>query len=561
MKKTAKTLLLILGFVLVAVLSVAGTLAYLQHEDSDINVMTLHNVKIEQVEQEWSEDGKLVEFTQDKPLYPYVGTLGWDDASKAKSNGAYRRFSMENVVDKYVSVKNNGTTSAYVRTIFALEMGSFELSEFEQIGISNNSATGSEFPNMKWKWEYPGVANINGHNYYIMVATYEEALEPRVQTIPSLLQVYLAQNATNNDVNALDGNNNGKYDILVVTQGVQSAGFATPEAALNEGFGEVMTNLPWNGETLWNGKASDTWYEDSKNAGTYEIKTAEELAAFAETVNSGNTFSGKTVTLTADIDLGYQAWTPIGNSSSKFQGTFDGNGHTISNLNVSKPNTSYVGLFGYTTNGLIKNLTVNNATVKGYIGVGVIAGSPFTSDYDNIKLTGKVQVEGFAYVGGLVGRNAYADISNIVIDVDKGSYVKSSSSEETKNYRNYVGGVVGFMGEGKNTISNVTSNIDVYGNIFDVGGITGIAHYGNTLTNVKGTGNVYVTKSEDPIEDLEVGGIAGVWYDLASSPVTFEKCEFTGKIFIDGEDKTSEIGNGGLVNKSYNNSGLTLTIK
>lgn len=132
MKNLKKISISILSLALVAILSIGGTIAYLTSEDSDVNVMTMGNVKIEQIEQEWNEAGELVDFTQAKPLYPYVGELGW--TNKDYENGAYRKFTMENVVDKYVSVKNTGKSDAYVRTIIALEMGDFTYQEFKQIG-------------------------------------------------------------------------------------------------------------------------------------------------------------------------------------------------------------------------------------------------------------------------------------------------------------------------------------------------------------------------------------------------------------------------------------------
>ena len=64
MKKFKKVLLSILSLALVAILSIGGTIAYLTSEDSDVNVMTMGNVKIEQIEQEWNEAGELVDFTQ-----------------------------------------------------------------------------------------------------------------------------------------------------------------------------------------------------------------------------------------------------------------------------------------------------------------------------------------------------------------------------------------------------------------------------------------------------------------------------------------------------------------
>ena len=72
MKNLKKISISILSLALVAILSIGGTIAYLTSEDSDVNVMTMGNVKIEQIEQEWNEAGELVDFTQAKPLYPLM---------------------------------------------------------------------------------------------------------------------------------------------------------------------------------------------------------------------------------------------------------------------------------------------------------------------------------------------------------------------------------------------------------------------------------------------------------------------------------------------------------
>lgn len=114
---------------------------------------------------------------------------------------------------------------------------------------------------------------------------------------------------------------------------------------------------------------------------TIEIGTVDELKAFRDAVNSGTTYSGKTVKLTADIDLSDESnWTPIGNlvayESRTFYGTFDGDGHTISNLTVidNTPNHAVAGLFGSIYNGAIKNLTVKNVNITSthYAG-GIVA--------------------------------------------------------------------------------------------------------------------------------------------------------------------------------------------
>jgi len=230
-KKRVATL--VLSIALLLAVTVGGTLAYLTDTDSDVNVMTLGNVDIEQIEQEWS-DGKLVDFTQAKPLYPYVGELGWE---YEEGEEAWRRFTMANVQDKYVTVKNTGASDAYVRTFIALEMGDYSYDEFNMIGISTNAAKGAEFQfDGAWVWTDDFVAEIDGHNYNVMVAVHQNPVKPGETTIPSLLQVYLKNTATNETVEKLDGNGNGTYDILVLSQAVQTNGFENATTALNTAF-------------------------------------------------------------------------------------------------------------------------------------------------------------------------------------------------------------------------------------------------------------------------------------------------------------------------------------
>jgi predicted ribosomally synthesized peptide with SipW-like signal peptide len=242
MKKKIIALCLVVAL---AVIAIGGaTLAYFSDTDSAKNEMTLGSVDIEQKEYQWNDSKTgLVAFKQDKPLMPYVGTLGWENDQA--NGGAYRRFTMENVVDKYVSVKNIGKSPAYVRTVFAFEMGEFSTVDdfyYKVVGTSINAADGSQFQfSGAWIWGNKFVAQIDGHNYMIWEAVHQDALKPEGKTIPSLLQVYMNAAATNEDCEKLDGNNNDKYDILVLSQAVQAAGFETVGAseALDEAFGDV----------------------------------------------------------------------------------------------------------------------------------------------------------------------------------------------------------------------------------------------------------------------------------------------------------------------------------
>ncbi len=290
----------------------------------------------------------------------------------------------------------------------------------------------------------------------------------------------------------------------------------------------------WDGTTL-----NEPTFDATTN--TYYISHAAELAYIAQLVNGtldtdnvtraavdANSLKGYTVKLECDIDLNGKEWTPIGNSDNKFKGTFDGNNQTIKNLVITS-GKSNVGLFGFTTDGEIKNLTVENAKVKGYTNVGVVAGTPYTSKYNNIIVKGHVEVDGLAYVGAVGGKNAYASWNNIIVDVDADSYVNANSVENGKAYRSYAGGVIGFMGEGGHTISNVTSNIDVKGSTCDVGGIVGIAHYGNSFVNVTCNADVEIYAANEEADAQEIGGIAGVWYN-GGADVTFKNCKFNGEL-------------------------------
>ena len=311
----------------------------------------------------------------------------------------------------------------------------------------------------------------------------------------------------------------------------------------------------WSGST-----ASDYATPVDETNKVVTIASAEDLALLAKQVNAGTSYKGYTVKLANDIDLGSRLWTPIGKEKATFQGVFDGNGKTISNLLINNSNLCDAGLFGFTTNGEIKNVTVKNASVKGYLDVGVVAGTPYTSKYTNITVCGDVYVNGYAYVGGVFGKNAYANLTDITVDVNEGSYVKARSY----GYRTYVGGVVGFMGEGNQIVSNVKSNIDVFGSTCDVGGITGIAHYGNQFINCVCTGNVTLENARDAGDHLEIGGIAGVWLNTDGQKVSFTNCSFTGKLSttLNGVDKTADLNDGyyQITGRKYGSGTGTLLI-
>ncbi len=324
MKRKIIALCLIVAMLGVAVIS--GTMAYFTDTAEAVNVMTIGSVKIEQIEQEFDENNELVPFTQAKPLLPFVpadltaqSPFSWDASSLNYGDGipagAYRRFAMENVVDKYVTVTNTGKSEAYVRTLIALEMGEYnaDLAAFANsgIGLSINAASGTEFQfDGAWVWTDDFAAEIDGKWYNVMVAEHQAALKPGETTIPSLLQVYLSKDAKQEDAAKLDGNKNGTYDILVLSQGVQASGFGSADVALDEAFG-APTATSDDGVTM----NAVAWL--SKLIIPTVVETADELA---DAITAGGT-----VMLASDVDLGTAMITiPAGTTA-----TLDLNGHDL----------------------------------------------------------------------------------------------------------------------------------------------------------------------------------------------------------------------------------------
>jgi hypothetical protein len=140
---------------------------------------------------------------------------------------------------------------------------------------------------------------------------------------------------------------------------------------------EVDVNLPDN-QDVWDGNAVAPYSADPNDADTFIIETPAQFAKFAADVTAGEAFVGKTVKLTSDIDLGNKDWTPIGYFKNRsgdagvgFQGTFDGNGKTISNLKVSDISTdngelTFAGLFGIVNPASGNTTTIKNLTIDGF---------------------------------------------------------------------------------------------------------------------------------------------------------------------------------------------------
>ncbi|WP_209345845.1 hypothetical protein, partial [Flavonifractor sp. AGMB03687] len=278
----------------------------------------------------------------------------------------------------------------------------------------------------------------------------------------------------------------------------------------------------------WIDSADTSWYTGHESDASYTLFDAVDLAGLAKLVNEGNSFSGKTIKLGADIDLGGKEWTPIGTDSKPFNGTFDGakedNGnYTISNLYINKgfSNTvanSYVGLFGLTNSpAVIKNVDFENVDIQGGLYVGAVVGGGFTgSEISNCHVSGEIEIDGWWYIGGIGGNGYVNKVDGCSVTGEEGSYIKGNDGS-------YVGGIWGYRGEGSQTISNCSvANVAISG-VDRTGGICGIAHYGNTIKDCTISSSTITTTNNIG----NTGLIAGADLSSATSIAKILDCTVT----------------------------------
>ena len=252
----------------------------------------------------------------------------------------------------------------------------------------------------------------------------------------------------------------------------------------------------------------------------YIITTAEELKWFRDEVNRGrNNICAKiadnvevidmsTVCHAADKSQNLEevSWEPIGNTTNKYMGTFDGNNKTITNLYINA-NQEYSGLFGYTFISTIKNLTFVNANVTNTNSfTGILVGYGYGGTYQNIMTSTSCEVNGGDGTGGIAGKlagNAYNCVNYATVQGKEqvgglfSSYDSSTSITACANYgkvtasSQWVGGLVGYFNSG--TIQDCANYGDVKGTN-RVGGMAGFVSSGK-IQNVFSYGNVSATNS------------------------------------------------------------------
>ena len=132
---------------------------------------------------------------------------------------------------------------------------------------------------------------------------------------------------------------------------------------------EGCTIGDWESGDGESGTAEDLGYF-IQDDGSYTVYTANGLKEWAEAVQTDPTLN---ITLTADIDLTGKEWTPVGNSGQTYNGTFDGQGHTITGLNISSPSEAVALFHNIGGGGKVMNLQLKDVTYKGSTAMGGIA--------------------------------------------------------------------------------------------------------------------------------------------------------------------------------------------
>ena len=246
---------------IVAIIAVGATLAYLTYTDSATNTFTIGNVKIKLIEQQRKEKGstELVDFDQDKKLYPIIG-------SAQGEKDAIGMPTAKNYVDKMVTIENTGSEKAYIRAFFAIPTALDDGYETFNAGLNvlhfnfgNKVVNGaiSSTEGVEWTWTHGSKWNyfettIDGIKYNVYFADYYQAVDANATTEQFVQGVYLDKTfdmkdgkcyAFNKEVTLDDGWDWSSVSCPVFAVAVQAEGFDSAAAAMDAAFGAHYN--PW----------------------------------------------------------------------------------------------------------------------------------------------------------------------------------------------------------------------------------------------------------------------------------------------------------------------------
>ena len=342
----------------------------------------------------------------------------------------------------------------------------------------------------------------------------------------------------NNNFNlgAITVGNGGKVGQIVACQNNATAPTASGNFGLEggaaAGIGELAAEATLKAKAEYtdiNTKLENALKGEIEEEGVIEIATAEDLKTKVTDMSAE-------YKLTADIDLGGIAWTPIGTYDDPFAGVFDGNGHTVSNFTITADETygqTSAGFISAISKGTVKNLRIANATITtsyscnvgGIVGAlkqndaGLVSGCVTASD---VKVIANGAHNGDLKLGGIVGWSGHTvEYCENNATVTNEQSLKFASDGNHGSNKAYAGGIVGgAVGLVKNCVNNgavtVADYTGKYGDFYTcAGGVVGeINPWGQVLTaTVEGCINNATVKNLSAAElDCAAGGIVGQTY-------------------------------------------------
>ncbi len=284
-------------------------------------------------------------------------------------------------------------------------------------------------------------------------------------------------------------------------------------------------------------------YAPLKGTGTsadpYQITDYAQLMTFAAIVNGGQTTAcGKLmndiVCKYDETDTAYAAdWTPIGNYSSKYTGTFDGDGHTITGLTTPANCGNYAGLFGCVgTGGVVQNVTLEGGSITGNNNVGGIVGWLDGGTIQNC--VNASAVTGNSDVGGIAGYVIAESGTPAEIQ-----YCRNTGAVTAARDYSNGGGIVGYA-------HSTSGNAVVIANCSNTGAVSGpsggtaggiAGNFGTSgtaeITSCYNTGSVAITTARDQVE---VGGIVGMAGASSGGTTTVKNCYNTAAVTATGNE-------------------------
>ena len=303
---------------------------------------------------------------------------------------------------------------------------------------------------------------------------------------------YLLLNVKLNDEDA----SNSTLEMLEDINGLEAAGIDTYIGGDNDGSGYYFDYNDQN-EIIIKNTEDNPIVGLTNGIGTkdnpYLISSEEDWKEATSMINN-TTYYFK---LTKNLDFSNKKFYMFGSKTIPFNGILDGNNKKISSVTLNLEKSSYIGLSGYASNGVIKNINIDKFIVKGDSYVGTLTGEQRVDINASANVTNS-NVSGNSYVGGVYG--AARTLSYVTID---NVNVKGDTS---------VGGIVGNVGSSKYTSNTVMKNSMVTGTTYTKA-ING-GQYGSSrnylLLNIKLNNEDVSNSTSNTINDINSYEVAGI---------------------------------------------------